>query len=344
MIKELHRQVLIYFSENVSPFPIKIYSEVQESDLIFPITETISNLLISYGIKQSEYDLYNRKTETKLIKSIDFIQISEIKVVLKDPSNYEKLLFIQENIFDNEIIKQIDDDLSKIPSNYHIEAIKNENPERKSLGLELVVNKPEIREIKEEIKNDSPSKIKNSQIHPFLYSGSLQTSPSNGIFLNKGEIGYFSFFYGDFNDFAPAYLPYEIIRKPKGITKEEIFSGLERLNSGELKCIDKEILAKQKGLIGDMLRKIMQSIADGRGVVGVSLPVRIFEPRSLLERIVDWWKFAPIFLNKAAKCEDQIERMKLVVAFAISGLYVSVSQMKPFNPILGETYQARYYF
>jgi len=31
--------------------------------------------------------------------------------------------------------------------------------------------------------------------------------------------------------------------------------------------------------------------------------------------------------------------MKLVVGFVISGLYVSSSFMKPFNPLLGETYQ-----
>lgn len=34
--------------------------------------------------------------------------------------------------------------------------------------------------------------------------------------------------------------------------------------------------------------------------------------------------------------------MKLVIAFAFSGLYICTAQYKPFNPILGETLQGKY--
>ena len=50
-----------------------------------------------------------------------------------------------------------------------------------------------------------------------------------------------------------------------------------------------------------MIKKITESIARGTGIVGVSLPCRIFEPRSMIERILDWWSYAPIFLKKAAE-------------------------------------------
>jgi hypothetical protein len=36
--------------------------------------------------------------------------------------------------------------------------------------------------------------------------------------------------------------------------------------------------------------------------------------------------------------EDKIERFKLAMAFALSCLYCSVKQQKPFNPLLGETF------
>ena len=49
-----------------------------------------------------------------------------------------------------------------------------------------------------------------------------------------------------------------------------------------------------------MLKRLASSIVKGRGVVGVSLPIRIFEPRSLVERISDIWGFAPLYLTKAA--------------------------------------------
>jgi len=46
------------------------------------------------------------------------------------------------------------------------------------------------------------------------------------------------------------------------------------------------------------------------------------------------------YLLKAAQATDPVERMKYVISFAISGLHNTVKQKKPFNPILGETYQA----
>jgi hypothetical protein len=39
----------------------------------------------------------------------------------------------------------------------------------------------------------------------------------------------------------------------------------------------------------------------GRNVVAISLPVRIFEPRSTLERICDTWGLVPIYFAKAAQ-------------------------------------------
>ena len=92
----------------------------------------------------------------------------------------------------------------------------------------------------------------------------------------------------------------------------------------------------------DILSKLAKSISNGRGVVGISLPVRIFEPRSLIERITELWSFAPCFLSQAAKITNPLKRFKLVLAFVFSGMHMSVSHQKPFNPILGETYEGYY--
>ena len=64
---------------------------------------------------------------------------------------------------------------------------------------------------------------------------------------------------------------------------------------------------------------------EGRGIVGISLPVKIFEKRSALESVADMWTTGPEYLNRAALERDPIERMKAVIAFMISGLH-SVSQ------------------
>lgn len=102
------------------------------------------------------------------------------------------------------------------------------------------------------------------------------------------------------------------------------------------------MLEKSKGIVGYVLKEIAKCIFTGRGVVGISLPVRIFEPRSALERVLDGFSYAPTFLTKACRESDPIARMKQVIAFIVSGMYMRANQCKPFNPLLGETLEGRY--
>ena len=55
------------------------------------------------------------------------------------------------------------------------------------------------------------------------------------------------------------------------------------------------------GIILELIKSAGKQLMEGKNVVGVSLPVRIFEPKSTLERITDWWAFGPIYLSKAAE-------------------------------------------
>ncbi|KAG2454102.1 hypothetical protein HYH02_001141 [Chlamydomonas schloesseri] len=80
---------------------------------------------------------------------------------------------------------------------------------------------------------------------------------------------------------------------------------------------------------------------EGINLTKISLPVCLFEPRSFLERLTTNWEYNSL-LVAAAGCADPADRLRYVVAFAVSGLCRQVSFHKPFNPILGETYQAVY--
>jgi hypothetical protein len=73
----------------------------------------------------------------------------------------------------------------------------------------------------------------------------------------------------------------------------------------------------------------------------LSLPVAMFEPRSYLEKLADPWVF-PYFLDRAAETPGDPElRMKWVITFLVAGFHLALSRFqKPFNPILGETWQA----
>jgi len=108
---------------------------------------------------------------------------------------------------------------------------------------------------------------------------------------------------------------------------------------------DPEMLNKQRVAIWDMAKQFGQNLISGgeeRSIVNVSLPVYLFESRSYLERIIDNWCLVPHYMNKAAEATDPLDRFKNVVSMLVAGLHNTCTQMKPFNPILGETFEATF--
>jgi len=71
----------------------------------------------------------------------------------------------------------------------------------------------------------------------------------------------------------------------------------------------------------DLLQRAGKQLMEGRGIVAISLPVRIFEKRSTIEKICDLWCTGPHFLKRAALETDPIERMKYVITFVVSGMH-----------------------
>lgn len=144
------------------------------------------------------------------------------------------------------------------------------------------------------------------QVHPLLISGHHQTQqeeydPDSLLLDSHSSCGLFSYLPQDQvvrEGKAPVYLSWEQVSQKREYPRVQ--EGNSITKNGELKCTDKEVLKKQSGVIMDILKKVTQSIVEGRGIVGVSLPVRIFQPISTIERIVDWWTYCPRYLPKAA--------------------------------------------
>ncbi|CAD6888373.1 unnamed protein product [Tilletia controversa] len=79
----------------------------------------------------------------------------------------------------------------------------------------------------------------------------------------------------------------------------------------------------------------------GKDLSTVSFPVSFNCPLSLLQATAEEYEYAPDLLERAVKTDDWVERICLVTAFAVSG-YASTklrASRKPFNPLLGETYE-----
>merc|ERR1712023_10845 len=93
----------------------------------------------------------------------------------------------------------------------------------------------------------------------------------------------------------------------------------------------------------------MLSGAFGKDITrGFSLPVWIFEPTSFLQVMAEPLQYDEGLFNAASR-DNSIERLAFVGAFAAATWSIAVRTRKPFNPLLGETFElvpqdGRYHF
>ncbi|XP_055847100.1 oxysterol-binding protein 1 isoform X1 [Episyrphus balteatus] len=77
----------------------------------------------------------------------------------------------------------------------------------------------------------------------------------------------------------------------------------------------------------------------GKELSKIPMPVNFNEPLSMLQRLTEDYEYADL-LDKAAQCSDPCEQLAYVAAFSISSYSTTANRTgKPFNPLLGETYE-----
>lgn len=77
----------------------------------------------------------------------------------------------------------------------------------------------------------------------------------------------------------------------------------------------------------------------GKELTKIPMPVNFNEPLSTLQRLTEDYEYADL-LDRAAQCDDPALQLVYIAAFAVSS-YATTSNRtgKPFNPLLGETYE-----
>lgn len=105
---------------------------------------------------------------------------------------------------------------------------------------------------------------------------------------------------------------------------------------------DEEAIAAQRSVVWELIKQIGQNLTSGTSLTSITLPINISEPRSYLEMVADGWCYAPLFLKQASVEPDPVERMKMVITFAVAGLSNTCVVKKPFNPIVGETMEGMF--
>jgi len=92
-------------------------------------------------------------------------------------------------------------------------------------------------------------------------------------------------------------------------------------------------------VLSNVAKQLALNLLKGLSISHISLPIKIFEARSTIQRIADLWSTAPKYLTLAARQTDPIERFKNVIAFGLTSIGLCAGQNKPFNPLLGESNQ-----
>ncbi|CAF0972273.1 unnamed protein product [Rotaria sp. Silwood1] len=77
----------------------------------------------------------------------------------------------------------------------------------------------------------------------------------------------------------------------------------------------------------------------GKELSKITMPIAWNEPVSFLQRFTENVLYSYL-LDKADECTDPVMRMQYVAAFAVSSIASNIDRLsKPFNPLLGETYE-----
>ncbi|CAH8259656.1 unnamed protein product [Arabidopsis lyrata] len=84
--------------------------------------------------------------------------------------------------------------------------------------------------------------------------------------------------------------------------------------------------------------KMMQKYIGSDVTSMVTLPVIIFEPMTMLQKMAELMEYSHL-VDMADKTEDPYMSMVYASSWAISVYYAYQRTWKPFNPILGETYE-----
>lgn len=88
-----------------------------------------------------------------------------------------------------------------------------------------------------------------------------------------------------------------------------------------------------------VIKQLGANIVSGKSVLNVSLPVDIFESRTLLERSASSFGLVPDYLIPIADA-DPLTQIKNIATLITIIPTLELVMLKPFNPILGETFQA----
>ena len=135
---------------------------------------------------------------------------------------------------------------------------------------------------------------------------------------------------------SPVFIDNEEWCKSKDVSKGEVLKGILIRDDVGLLLVDPFVCNKFSGMLGDLIKQILKVVFGHK----ISLNVKLFQPLSLSQTLLNYFSFIPKYILPSLNPElSPILRMKYVISLGISGLYMNAMQLKPFNPLISETFQ-----
>lgn len=135
---------------------------------------------------------------------------------------------------------------------------------------------------------------------------------------------------------SPTFISNDEWCEPKDLSKSEVLKGILIKDDVGLLLVDPLVCNKFSGMLGDLIKQILKVFFGHK----ISLNVKLFQPLSLSQTLLNYFSFIPKFILPAVNPSlTPLDRMKLVISLGISGLYMNAQQLKPFNPLISETFQ-----
>jgi hypothetical protein len=120
---------------------------------------------------------------------------------------------------------------------------------------------------------------------------------------------------------------------PRCAASEEATNNSNCNSSNDETSASEEIESQRYSIFKSLSSKLGMDIT-----VGVTLPVWLCEPVTVIQRMCEMLNFCDL-LEEASKLENPLDRLAYVAVFAITAYNGTERYSKPFNPILGETYE-----
>ena len=135
---------------------------------------------------------------------------------------------------------------------------------------------------------------------------------------------------------SPVFIDNDEWCKSKDLSKGEVLKGILIRDDVGLLLVDPFVCNKFTGMLGDLIKQILKVVFGHK----ISLNVKLFQPLSLSQTLLNYFSFIPKYILPSLNPElSPILRMKYVISLGISGLYMNAMQLKPFNPLISETFQ-----